>query len=221
MSNVVPVRQQVGVDRVVRHKLSDRIYHWVTAAAVLTLLATGFLPILGWKFAWVTPHWIAGIVLAATVVFHIVRAVAWQDFWSMVVDFEDLHGAWRGIGEAVGRKVPAPLRPGKYSILQKLFHLLVAIVVLALVASGLLMLLKIDTPWWRRNPYWLSDYGWGVTYAIHGLCAMAMITLLMAHIYFALRPEKLWMTLSMIRGWISRADYQAHHDPERWPESGR
>jgi len=187
------------------------------AAAVLTLLATGFLPILGWKFEWVTAHWIAGVMLAGLVVFHIVRATVWLDFWSMVPGFEDLRSGWRAVGQALGRQGPAPLKPGKYSILQKAYHLLIAIVVLALVATGLLMLLKIDTPLWRRNPYWFSDHAWGVIYVIHDLCAMAVVTLLMAHIYFALRPEKWWMTLSMLRGWVSRADYLRHHDSARWP----
>jgi len=80
------------------------------------------------------------------------------------------------------------------------------------------MLLKIDTPLWRRNPYWFSDHAWGVVYAIHDLCAMSVITLLMAHVYFALRPEKLWMSRSMVHGWISKAHYRAHHDPARWPQ---
>jgi formate dehydrogenase subunit gamma len=43
-----------------------------------------------------------------------------------------------------------------------------------------------------------------------------VITLIMAHVYFALRPEKLWMTRSMFRGWISREEFLAHHDPKRW-----
>ena len=68
--------------------------------------------------------------------------------------------AWRG---------PPPLRDAKYSPLQKLFHRLVAVLVLAIVATGLLMLSKIDTPFWRRNPYWLADTQWGMVYAIHGL----------------------------------------------------
>ena len=95
--------------------------------------------------------------------------------------------------------------------------MLVAVVVLAIVATGLLMLSKIDTPFWRRNPYWLANSQWGLIYAIHGLFAMAMITLIMVHIYFAVRPEKLWMTRSMFHGWISREDYLRHHDPQRWP----
>jgi formate dehydrogenase subunit gamma len=205
-------------ERVVRHRLPDRLYHWTMAAAVLTLLGTGFLPILGWKFEWVTAHWIAGLVLAALVAVHVVRASVWLDFWSMVPGYEDVRSGWRVIGLALGRSGPLPLRPGKYSLLQKLYHLAIAAVILALVATGLLMLLKIDTPWWRRNPYWFSDHAWGVIYAIHDLCAMSVITLLMAHIYFALRLEKLWMTRSMIRGWISDADYRTHHDPVRWPQ---
>ena len=204
-------------ERVVRHCVPDRIYHWTMAAAVLTLLGTGFLPILGWKFEWVITYWIAGVVLAALVAFHIVRASFWLDFWSMVPGFEDVRSGWHAVGQAFGRKGPVPLLPGKYSLLQKLYHLVVAVVVLALVATGLLMLLKIDTPLWRRNPYWFSDHSWGVVYAIHDLGAMSVITLLMAHVYFALRPEKLWMSRSMIYGWISRTDYRTHHDPARWP----
>jgi len=128
-----------------------------------------------------------------------------------------VRSGWRAVGQAFGRKGPPPLKPGKYSLLQKLYHFAVAAVVLALVVTGLLMLLKIDTPLWRRNPYWFSDHTWGVIYAIHDLCAMSVITLLMAHVYFALRPEKLWMSRSMIRGWVSDTDYRTHHDPARWP----
>ena len=205
-------------DRVVRHRLPDRLYHWTMAAAVLTLLGTGFLPILGWKFEWVTAHWIVGLVLAALVALHIVRASVWLDFWSMVVGFDDVQSGWRAVRQAFGRRGPLPLKPGKYSLLQKLYHLAVAGVVLALVATGLLMLLKIDTPLWRRNPYWFSDHAWGVIYVIHDLGAMSVITLLMAHVYFALRPEKLWMSRSMIRGWVTNSDYRVHHDPMRWPQ---
>ena len=40
-----------------------------------------------------------------------------------------------------------------------------------LVATGLLMLAKLDTPFWQRNPYWLSETTWGIVYTIHGICA--------------------------------------------------
>ena len=118
--------------------------------------------------------------------------------------------------------IPAPADlavtrlPGKYQLAQQLFHWAVAGLVLVLVASGLTMLVKIDSPLWRRNPYILSDGGWGLVTTVHDLGAMAVLALVLVHVYFALRPDKLWITRSMIRGWIRREDYLAHHDPRRW-----
>jgi cytochrome b subunit of formate dehydrogenase len=203
-------------DRVVRHRGIDRIYHWSMAAALLVCLFTAFLPIMGWKFEWVTPHWISGVVLTAVVLFHIVRATVFQDFWSIVVGPRDFVSAWRMVRRCLGQDAPPPLRNAKYTLAQKLFHKLAATIVLGMIITGLLMLSKIDTWFWRRNPYWLADDQWGVVYAVHDVAAMALITLTMVHIYFALRPDEWWMTRSMWTGWIRRADYEAHHDPERW-----
>jgi hypothetical protein len=41
-----------------------------------------------------------------------------------------------------------------------------------------------------------------------------------AHVYFAVRPEKWWITKGMILGWITRRNYLQHHDPERWKVQG-
>ena len=49
------------------HALPDRLFHWLSAACVLTLLGTAFLPILGLPFGWVTVHWVTGVVLIAAV----------------------------------------------------------------------------------------------------------------------------------------------------------
>jgi cytochrome b subunit of formate dehydrogenase len=134
----------------------------------------------------------------------------------MVIDGSDIRNGLRSIARTLGNTGPVPGKPGKYKILQKLYHFVVAILVLSIVASGLLMLLKIDTPLWRRNPYWFAAETWGVIYSIHGFASMAMITLVMIHVYFALRPEEWWLTRSMFRGWISRAEYLDHCDSKRW-----
>lgn len=202
-------------ERLVRHRLPDRIFHWVMAASVLALLATGFLPVLGVNFAWVTLHWSAGLVLTAAVLFHVVRALIWLEPSSMMLWPADLRAAWRAILRAAGGRGVVP-KPGKYLLLQKLYHHAVALVLLATVATGLIMMVKVDTPFWTRDPYWLSDATWGVVYVVHGLAAMASITLIVAHVYFALRPEKLWQTRSMILGWITREEYVRGHDPQRW-----
>lgn len=202
--------------RVTRHRLPDRLYHWIMAASVLALLVTSFFPIFGWKFPWVAPHWIAGLILTAAVLFHIVRASFWQGLGTMGVGAADLKDVSAAIGSRPGRAGGSARKPGKYPLAQKLYHHVAATVVLVAVVTGLIMMSKIDTPFWSRNPYWLSSQIWGVIYVVHGISAMATVTLLMAHVYFAVRPEKLWMTRSMILGWITRREYIDHFDPERW-----
>ena len=43
-----------------------------------------------------------------------------------------------------------------------------------------------------------------------------VVTLTLTHVYFAARPDKLWMTKSMVFGYVDRNTYLEHHDPERW-----
>jgi len=202
--------------RVLRHALVDRLYHWLMAIAVFVLMGTAFLPILGVKFQWVEIHWISGVLLTGLVVFHVVRAVFWLEWRSMLIWLTDAHDLWQDMRHTlIGGATPLA-RPGKYNALQKLYHLGIAILAIAVVVSGLLMLLKIDAPFWRRNPYWFSNDTWGIIYAVHGFAAMAMVTMVMIHIYFALRPDEWYLTRSMFRGWISRKEYSEHHDAERW-----
>lgn len=202
-------------ERIVRHALPDRLFHWLSAACVLTLLGTAFLPIVGVEFAWVTVHWIAGIVLTVAVLFHAVRVLARGTLSSMWIGRADVADAVDIAGATLRRALPTR-RPGKYSVAQKLIHHAFAAVVLTALVTGGLMLLRIDTPWWRRNPYLLPDATWGIVYVLHGLAALLLITMVMMHVYFALRPEKLKFTRAMIRGFITRAEYDEHHDPSRW-----
>ena len=190
-------------DRIERHKSVDRAYHWLMAVAMLILLATAFLPILGIKFEWVGIHWVTGLVLTVIVLFHIIRASFFQRFRAMVPDGQDLAQPFA--------------KPGKYSVAQKLYHLAISVLILAAIGSGLLMWRKVDTPFWQRDPYWLSTDAWGVVYAIHGVAAMALVTMVIIHVYFALRPDEWHLTRSMLRGWITGKEYRDHHDPRRWP----
>jgi cytochrome b subunit of formate dehydrogenase len=198
--------------RLVRHTLSDRLFHWITAVSVLTLLGTSLLPILGLQFSWVTVHWIAGIVLTVAILFHIIRAVFWQDLWSMWINTYDIKAMLTSLNPAK----PAELKPGKYSFAQKFIHLGFTVFTLIAIGTGLVMMVKVDTPFWTRDPYWLDSATWGWIYVAHGAAALIFVTMVMLHIYFALRPEKLLYTRSMIKGWITREEYEAHHDNSRW-----
>ena len=57
---------------------------------MLTLLVTAFLPKVGVQFDWVPIHWIAGLVLTASIIFHIIHASFFMDFWSIWPDKQDL-----------------------------------------------------------------------------------------------------------------------------------
>ncbi len=214
-----PARANEGgsatAERIVRHALPDRLFHWISAACVLTLLGTAFLPILGVQFAWVTVHWVAGVVLAAAVLFHVARVLVRGTWASMWIGRPDLRDALEIAASTLRRALPTR-RPGKYSVAQKLIHHAFAAVVLTTLVTGGLMLLRIDTPWWRRNPYLLADSTWGIVYVLHGLAALLLVTMVMMHVYFALRPEKLKLTRAMLRGWITRTEFDEHYDGSRW-----
>lgn len=192
---------QQPADRILRHKAIDRAFHWITAVAVLVLLATGLLPVVGVEFPWVTIHWVTGVVLAAAVLFHIIRASFWQRLRCMWINARDLR----------------PGKAAKYTLAQKLMHLALSVVVLVAVGTGLVMMAKIDTPLWKRDPYLLDASTWGVIYVLHGLAALAALTLIIIHIYFGLIPEKRMYLRAMVRGWVHRDELLAEHDPERWP----
>ena len=56
-------------EHVPRHSLTARLFHWIMAASMFTLLFTAFLPKVGMPFDWVTYHWIAGSVLTVSILF--------------------------------------------------------------------------------------------------------------------------------------------------------
>jgi formate dehydrogenase subunit gamma len=199
-----------------RHAAADRIGHWLMAVCILVLLATAFLPILGVEFAWVQAHWITGVALCILVAVHTVRSMLFKSPRSMLIGPRDLRDGLAVLRFNLRMSRADPPLPGKYSLSQKSIHAAFAVVVVTALVSGCVMLAKIDTPLWERNPYFLSDDVWGVVYVLHGFSALTLITLVMVHIYFSLRPEKFLYLRSMIFGSLSQADFTQHHDSRRW-----
>jgi cytochrome b subunit of formate dehydrogenase len=203
-------------EHVPRHSLTARVFHWIMAASMFTLLFTAFLPIVGVQFDWITYHWIAGTVLTASVVFHIVHASFFLDFWSIWPDKIDLRDAWRRIQRFIGKPAPPPERFAKYPLENKLYHGAIIVAGLSAIVTGVFMMSRVRTIFFPRNPYLFDDMTWGMTYVLHGLAGVGLIALIMMHVYFGIRPEKRAITKSMIFGWMSRDYFLEEHDPSRW-----
>ena len=204
-------------ENVPRHSLAARLFHWIMAAAMLTLLVTAFLPKVGVQFDWVTYHWIAGVILTVSIIFHIIHASFFLDFWSIWPDQADVEDASRRMKRFMGQDAPAPRRFAKYPLENKMYHGIIVLTGLAVILTGVFMMFRIRTPIFPRNPYLFGDMTWGLMYVLHGLAGVGLIALIMVHIYFAVRPEKFVITKSMVFGDLPKEYYLEHHDPERWP----
>jgi cytochrome b subunit of formate dehydrogenase len=199
-----------------RHSLVARLFHWVMAASMLTLLFTAFLPKVGVQFNWVTYHWIAGAVLTVSIIFHVIHASFWLDFWAIWPDKTDVEDAYKRVRRFFGMSAPPPRKFAKYPLENKLFHGIIILCGLSVILTGVFMMSRVRTIFFPRNPYLFSDMTWGLMYVLHGLAGVGLIALVMMHVYFGLRPEKLPITKSMILGWMDRDFYLQEHDPKRW-----
>ena len=203
-------------ERVPRHSLARGCFTAVMALAMFALLFTAFLPKVGVQFPWVTYHWIAGIVLTISVLYHIIHASFWLDFWSIWPDKDDIEDARK---QAEAR--PGTIRARAAKVRQ--------------VSAG-----KQDVPPDRDAgracgdrhrpvhdearahavlhaqsvPVQRHDLGLDVRAARAGGRRIGRA----GHGAHLLRDAagKMFITKSMIFGSISRENYLEHHDPQRW-----
>ncbi|MDP3518349.1 MAG: cytochrome b/b6 domain-containing protein [Pseudohongiella sp.] len=187
-----------------RHDAIDRAFHWIMAGSVLVLIATGVMPIIGIHFAWLDIHWIAGLLLTFVVIFHIIRASFWQDFKSMIMTPADF-----------AEPFDESRKPGKYSFEQKGMHWAMTVLVLLVIVTGVILLMNINTPFTTRQAV-QDEAQLGLMFLLHGLATLSLIAFTAIHIYFAVRPEKIFYTRSMIKGWISEAEMKENHDTDKW-----
>jgi cytochrome b subunit of formate dehydrogenase len=143
--------------RIPRHSLAARLFHWIMAAAMFTLLFTAFLPRVGIQFDWVTYHWIAGTVLTASVIFHVIHASFWLDFWAIWPDKADLVDALRRVRRFMGLPAAAARRFAKYPLENQLYHGAILVTGLSAIGTGVFMMSRVHTIFFPRNPYLFSD----------------------------------------------------------------
>jgi cytochrome b subunit of formate dehydrogenase len=172
--------------RIPRHSLAARLFHWIMAASMFVLLFTAFLPKVGVRFDWVTYHWIAGTVLTISIIFHIIHASFYLDFWSIWPDRADLEDAWKRFQRFMGKSSALPRKFAKYPLENKLYHGAIIVTGMSVILTGVFMMSRVRTIFFPRNPYLFSDMTWGLMYVLHGLAGVGLITLVIVHVYFAI-----------------------------------
>ena len=207
-------------ERVPRHTLSARLFHWIMAASMITLLITAFLPKVGVQFNWVLYHWIAGVVLTFSILFHIVHSTFFLDFWSIWPDKTDLRDAMNRTRRFFGKDAPLPrqiceVSAGEQAVSRRGD---------AGRAGGDRYRLVHDEARADGNLHAesisLQRYDMGPDVRAARAGGVGFIALTMVHVYMGVRPEKFPITKSMIFGWMSRDFYLEEHDTGRWAVKG-
>ena len=127
-----------------------------------------FCPRLAFQFDWVTYHWIAGTVLTISIIFHIIHASFYLDFWSIWPDRADLEDAWKRFQRFMGKSSALPRKFAKYPLENKLYHGAIIVTGLSVILTGVFMMSRVRTIFFPRNPYLFSDMTWGLMYVLHG-----------------------------------------------------
>ena len=111
---------------------------------------------MGIQFDWVTYHWIAGTVLTVSIIFHIIHASFYLDFWSIWPDRTDLEDAWKRVQRFMGKSSALPRKFAKYPLENKLYHGAIIVTGLSVILTGVFMMSRVRTIFFPRNPYIFS-----------------------------------------------------------------
>lgn len=194
-------------DRVIRFDRTERILHWVTAAAVLVAVATGaalyvrpLAVAIGRRELVKDLHVIAGF--ASVLPFVVAMAGPWsrglrRDVWRFA-NWHDDDIAWFRRGRRAGTET------GKFNGGQKLNAVLMGSALVVLLATGSIM------KWFGPFPL---EWRTGATF-VHDYVSFGLWVLIPAHVVKASVTRG--AVASMWSGWVPRDDAEAR---PRWWES--
>ena len=203
---------ELGRVMFLKHSLIDRVIHWLFAICTFVLIITSFFPILGFNFSWLFIHWFSGLVFL--VIFHSLRVIFFQQLQSMFISKSELINFVKSLLLFFKSFKSFRYRSGKYSLSSKLVHHIFTLFILITIATGLLMMIKIDSPFWDGNLYFFSEGLWGLIYTFHDIGALFLLTIVIIHVYFGI--VRIRLLKSMVTGWISKDEYEKYHDENLW-----
>ena len=98
-------------------------------------------PSSGVEFPWLTIHWVSGVLLTVSVLYHIVHATFFLDFWSIWIGPSDIQEAVQRVKRQLGQDVEVKGHP-KYPLDHRLYHLAVTLAGFAVIGTGLVMMFQ-------------------------------------------------------------------------------
>ncbi|WP_049986971.1 cytochrome b/b6 domain-containing protein [Halobellus rufus] len=238
-SEVEQSLEEQGVDEIKRFSLAQRVSHWVMAISIFALMLSGFV-IMNTEvtlravpgLSWLDVHIVSAVVLIGYVVFHVGHVAykgTWSKMWFGVADAKDL---WRRFTNLIGQTDEYP-RQFEYPSAQKLLHWGVTGASLAVIVTGVVLVRRVSLePLWgptREFSFLGLQFGLGTadapgliawSFVFHDFFAVALLALVMGHVYFALRPNEWAITKSMITGRVAVEEYAEKYSPTSWQVGG-
>lgn len=204
-----------GSGDVERYEVGARLYHWGgvflliagLAASGLALYAPGTMP--ATPVSWLRLHELFAGLFVVGVLLHIGFSLLQGEPRSMWFERKDWKDLARMTGYVFGGKREYP-HFGKYDIVQKLYHLLLAVLVVGLILSGsfltlnaeVLITLSHNSMRWQR--------------LLHDASSFLIVGMVIMHAYLRLLKAN-WPTLAaMFTGTLSVEYFRQHHDYNRW-----
>ena len=204
-----------GEGRVERYEVGARLYHWggvfllmaALGASGLALYAPGTMP--ETPISWLRLHeFFAGLFIVG-VFLHIGFSLIQGEPWSMWFDRGDFSDLMRMIGYTFGKETGYP-HFGKYDVVQKLYHLVLSILVAVLIFSGVALTLNAEVLVTSSHDWMRSQR------LLHDASSFLIVGMVLMHAYLRLLKAN-WPTLAaMFTGTVSLEYFRRRHDYNRW-----
>ena len=212
---------------ILRMNLSQRLQHLVLALSFIVLAITGFA--LRFPDSWIArllgssepirrwAHRIAGVLLLAAGVYHLVYLLGTRDGRRLLKDFwprkKDLTDAAHNAGYLIGRRTVRP-RIGRFGYAEKLEYWAVVWGTIIMGATGLMIWFKMDVTRWL--PRWVVDVALTIHYYEAILACLAIIVWHFYHVIFD--PDVYPLNWACWNGKVSRHWQQEEHPLDLQPE---
>ena len=204
-----------GEGRVERYEVGARLYHWggvfllmaALGASGLALYAPGTMP--ETPISWLRLHeFFAGLFIVG-VFLHIGFSLIQGEPWSMWFERGDFSDLMRMIGYTFGKETRYP-HFGKYDVVQKLYHLVLSILVGVLIFSGVALTLNAEVLVTSSHDWMRSQR------LLHDASSFLIVGMVLMHAYLRLLKAN-WPTLAaMFTGTVSLEYFRRRHDYNRW-----